>query len=521
MPLITRFNIGTRLALGFASVLALTIVVGIFSVNRIGKVNDATADLATNWFPAMRALGDYRAALNGIRRAEAVHIMSSTPEDFAAEELRIRNSQADADKAYKAYEATVSTAEEQVILKDLHEAQMRYHASTDKLLPMSRESVGHISEVRAFFVSESRKSFNGVLDAAKAAIEFQNKGASDSYDVAQVNYEQTRLATMAILIFAVVTGSGLAFAITRSITVPITRAVAVAETVAAGDLTSSVRIDYMDETGHLLSALKRMNENLGSIVGQVRHSSDSIATGSTQISSGNADLSQRTEEQASALQQTSATMEELSSTVRNNADNARQANQLAQGASQVALKGGHVVGQVVNTMKGINDASRKIADIISVIDGIAFQTNILALNAAVEAARAGEQGRGFAVVASEVRSLAQRSAGAAKEIKALITDSVERVDEGTSLVDQAGQTMSEIVSAVQRVSDIVAEISTASVEQSSGITQVGQAVSQMDLVTQQNAALVEESAAAAESLKHQARQLVDAVAVFKIGTAYS
>jgi methyl-accepting chemotaxis protein len=259
-----------------------------------------------------------------------------------------------------------------------------------------------------------------------------------------------------------------------------------------------------------------MQASLMSVVSNVRANSESVATASAQIAQGNQDLSQRTEEQASALQETAASMEQLSSTVKQNADNARQANQLAQGATGVAVKGGEVVSQVVTTMKGINDSSKKIADIISVIDGIAFQTNILALNAAVEAARAGEQGRGFAVVASEVRNLAGRSAEAAKEIKQLITASVERVEHGTALVDQAGETMTEVVGAIQRVTDIMGEISAASIEQSAGVSQVGEAVSQMDQVTQQNAALVEESAAAAESLKSQARALVQAVAFFNL-----
>jgi methyl-accepting chemotaxis protein len=262
------------------------------------------------------------------------------------------------------------------------------------------------------------------------------------------------------------------------------------------------------DTHSLMARLAEMQGSLVQLVSNVRSNSESVATASAQIAQGNTDLSQRTEEQSSSLQQTSATMHELGTTVSNNADNARQANQLAHGASTVAARGGDVVQQVVVTMKGINDSSKKIADIIAVIDGIAFQTNILALNAAVEAARAGEQGRGFAVVASEVRSLAQRSAGAAKEIKTLITHSVEQVDRGTALVDQAGHTMEEIVAAIQRVSDIVGEISSASAEQSEGVGQVGQAIQQMDQITQQNAALVEESAAAAESLRSQAVQLV-------------
>ena len=290
----------------------------------------------------------------------------------------------------------------------------------------------------------------------------------------------------------------------------------VASGIAAGELDQSIDLGVRGEEGDLLRTMGSMQQQLSSVVGAIRSGADSVATASSEIAQGNQDLSQRTEEQASALQQTAATMEELGTTTRNNADNAKQANQLAQGASAVAAQGGEVVGKVVTTMQGISDSSRKIGDIIGVIDGIPFQTNILALNAAVEAARAGEQGRGFAVVASEVRSLAQRSAEAAKEIKALIGRSVEQVEQGTVLVDEAGKTMGEIVASIQRVSDIVAEITSASIEQSSGIGQVGEAVGQMDQVTQQNAALVEESAAAAESLKGQAQKLVQAVAVFKL-----
>jgi methyl-accepting chemotaxis protein len=294
-----------------------------------------------------------------------------------------------------------------------------------------------------------------------------------------------------------------------------------AKRVASGDLTARIDVRSTDETGQLMQALKDMNASLANIVTEVRNSTTTIAAASEEIATGNLDLSSRTEQQASSLEETASSMEELTGTVKQNADNARQANQLADSASQVALKGGAVVSQVVDTMGSINESSRRIVEIISVIDSIAFQTNILALNAAVEAARAGEQGRGFAVVASEVRNLAQRSAGAAKEIKELIGDSVEKVNAGATLVDQAGATMDEVVTSVKRVTDIIAEITAASSEQSSGIEQINQAITQMDDVTQQNAALVEQAAAASQSLREQAGKLVQVVDVFKLDSMQS
>jgi methyl-accepting chemotaxis protein len=326
---------------------------------------------------------------------------------------------------------------------------------------------------------------------------------------------------LSVVAIGTLIGSGLTYWIINGITGPLRSAVKVARTVADGDLTSRIETGRKDEIGELLGALHQMNESLQGIVGRCRSGIETIAAASGQIASGNQDLSARTEQQAASLEETAASMEELTSTVKLNADNARQANQLAATASGVALEGGAVVSRVVTTMGSIHDSARKIVDIIAVIDGIAFQTNILALNAAVEAARAGEQGRGFAVVASEVRNLAQRSASAAKEIKALIGDSMETVDAGSKLVNEAGNTMEQIVDSVKRVSDIMAEITAAGEAQSSGIEQVNQAIGQMDQVTQQNAALVEEAAAAAESLKEQAGNLTSVISVFKLDAVQS
>ena len=343
----------------------------------------------------------------------------------------------------------------------------------------------------------------------------QSEASSDSAIVTAQGAIVLGLLGCALVLF------GISFVFTGAITRPLDAAVKFARAVAEGDLTQRVEVHSTDEVGQLMQALKEMNENLVRVVGQVRTGTDTVATATSQIAAGNLDLSSRTEQQASSLEETASSMEELTSTVKQNAENARQANQLVVSTADIAVKGGQVVGQVVDTMASIKDSSRKIADIIGVIDGIAFQTNILALNAAVEAARAGEQGRGFAVVASEVRNLAQRSASAAKEIKALIEDSVGKVDAGGKLVDEAGKTMGEIVTSVKRVTDIMSEIAAASQEQSSGIEQVNQAVTQMDEATQQNAALVEEAAAAAESLQDQAAKLAEAVSVFKLDGMYS
>ena len=361
--------------------------------------------------------------------------------------------------------------------------------------------------------------FNTATQRIDLLKKVEDRLAADLVDFANQekhNAQSVMMLYIALTLLLVSAALLIVFLVTRGIIRSLRSAVTVAEAIAKGDLTGKIEISSKDETGTLLQSLETMQLHLAETVSSIKESTDTISTASREIAQGNADLSSRTEEQASSLEETASSMEELTSTVKQNAENAKQANQLAAGASEVAVKGGAVVGQVVQTMSSINESSKKIVDIIGVIDGIAFQTNILALNAAVEAARAGEQGRGFAVVATEVRTLAQRSAAAAKEIKELISDSVHKVEDGTRLVDQAGKTMDEIVSSVKRVTDIMAEISAASQEQSSGIEQVNQAITQMDEVTQQNAALVEEAAAAAESMQEQAQNLTQAVSVFKL-----
>lgn len=374
------------------------------------------------------------------------------------------------------------------------EAETALQTLEGKMRPASEVYVASISRMADYQGERVRDETREVLDAAR----------------------RTQIVMLALAAICLSIGVAAAWLITRSVVRPLRAAIYEAEQVGRGDLSREIHSVGNDETAQLTHALAGMQQSLRHLVGAVRHNADGVATASSEISLGSNDLSARTEQQASAIQQTAASMEELSATVRLNADNAGQADQLAHDASDVARQGGEVVGEAVQRMRGIEESSRKISDIISTIDSIAFQTNILALNAAVEAARAGEQGRGFAVVASEVRMLAQRSAAAAKEIKVLIGDSVERVEQGAVLVNRAGETMGQVVTSIERVAQIVREISAASREQSTGVGQVGQAISQMDEATQQNAALVEESAAAAESLKHQAEDLVKLVSTFKI-----
>jgi methyl-accepting chemotaxis protein len=411
----------------------------------------------------------------------------------------------------------MSTDQEKMLLTKVIEQRAAYGKSRNKVLELSKS--GQNDQAINLMFTETNSLQTVYIQSIKDLISYEEGILKAGVETAEATHAFAEKVLIAIVIAVLIAGLFIAVSITRGLLKSLggepEYAGAIVGRLSAGDLTVTVDTKA-DDRSSLLFAMKTMRDSLAVIVGQVRAGTHSIATASDQIAMGSLDLSSRTEEQASALQETAASMEELSSTVKQNADNASEANRLAMSASSVAVKGGEVVSQVVETMKDINDSSRKIADIISVVDGIAFQTNILALNAAVEAARAGEQGRGFAVVASEVRNLAQRSAEASKEIKTLITASVQRVEQGAALVDQAGTTMNEVVASIKRVAEIVSEISTASTEQSAGVAQVGEAVSQMDQATQQNAALVEESAAAAESLKQQAQQLVEAVAVFTL-----
>ena len=515
MNLTRNLAIGTRLAIGFAIVIALLITMAIVGISRIEAVNHNTDVIVNDRYVKIALADTIKDKVNVKTRALRTALITTDPEMVKEELAKDSAATPGISDALEKLQATIRSAEGVAALKLVLETRGPFLDAGARLAELAR--AGRRDEGAAFLVKTLIPQQNAYLSALTGLIQSQEQGM---HTFAADAAAQARGATITMIVLATIAtllATALGFAITHSITQPIAHAVRLAQTVAAGDLSAHIDVTSRDETGQLLGALKAMIESLVAVVGKVRHSSDCIATGSSQIAIGNADLSQRTEEQASNLQQTAASMEQLTSTVRNNSDTARQATQLAGSAAAAATQGGAVVEQVVNTMGAIDASSRKIADIIGVIDGIAFQTNILALNAAVEAARAGEQGRGFAVVAGEVRSLAQRSAEAAKEIKGLITDSVDKVQAGTEQVAEAGRAMNDIVVQVRRVNDLIAEISAATLEQTQGIGQVGDAVSQLDQVTQQNAALVEESAAAAESLSQQAVRLVEAVSVFRLG----
>ncbi|SEB24435.1 methyl-accepting chemotaxis protein [Variovorax sp. YR216] len=506
-------KLSTKLPLAFAAGVALLLAAalyGMLSLNRAIDTYRTTVQARTADEQAvMQVLVDFKVQVqewkNTLLRGKDPAKLSAYWSAFEEQESKVA-------KATQALQASLPLGENLELVKRFAAAHAAMGQGYRKGLEAFKTS--------GFDPAVGDKAVAGVdREPARLLDEVAGRFQSDSAAVAAQASEDAKQATwlsLSLMLGVCMAGAVAGMWFSRTITKPIREAVQVATVVAGGDLTSRIEVRSRDEIGQLMQALKTMNESLCDVVGNVRRGTDIIVSASSQVAAGSQDLSSRTEEQASSLEETAASMEELTSTVRQNADNALQANQLAVQASEVALRGGDVVSQVVHTMDSISTSSRRIVDIIGVIDGIAFQTNILALNAAVEAARAGEQGRGFSVVASEVRSLAQRSATAAKEIKALIEDSVARIDAGSTLVTAAGRTMEEIVESVRRVTDIMGEISAASQQQTAGIDQINQAVTQMDEVTQQNAALVEEASAAAQSLQAQAGNLVQAVSLFRL-----
>jgi len=511
----SNLRIGAKLGLAFAAMVLLNVLLGVLAIVQMGQINDDTRDVATNWLPSVQALGDMRATANRLRASEIGMVLSPDPAEKARLSKDATAVAAMLGELEQRYAPLVTPAETAAFeeFKTHRAAYLRIQAQLQELVAQGESRQADAGQL---LYQGSQQAFVGMAETIGKLSKINAAGSTEAYEDSQRAFGMARGTMLGVLAAAIAVAVALGVWITRLITAPVAQAVQAASEIAQGNLTVELAVRSKDEMGQLTQALRDMQHNLASVVSGVRSNAEGVATASAEIAQGNHDLSARTESQASALEETAASMEQLGATVRQNADNARQANQLAMSASTVAVQGGEVVSQVVDTMRGINDSSRKIADIIGVIDGIAFQTNILALNAAVEAARAGEQGRGFAVVAGEVRSLAQRSAEAAKEIKQLITASVERVEQGSQLVDKAGTTMTEVVNSIRRVTDIMGEISAASSEQSSGVAQVGEAITQMDQATQQNAALVEEMAAAAGSLRSQATRLVDAVAVFRL-----
>ena len=489
--------------------------IGLLGLAGMSKANEDLKVVYENRTIPLGQLKQIESLTQQNRFTMAVYLAAPTPETISNNSARVENNIAEVELILTSYQSANLLPEERELAEKFAADNIRF--VTEGLRPVLLAwSVGNFGEANSIVANKIGALYRPVSSRIEQLGQMQVDMAKQKYEQAQQRYWTIRN----IFIIAISLGLGSAvwigYTLIRAIVRPLNHAVTIAHAVASGNLTNKIKFVTQDETGRLMQALQDMNDNLVKLVGGVRASADFIDIASKEIAMGNSDLSQRTEEQAASLEETASSMEELTSTVKLNAESARQANQLGMGARDVALKGGEVVGEVIATMASINDSAKKIVDIISVIEGIAFQTNILALNAAVEAARAGEQGRGFAVVAGEVRTLAQRSAAAAKEIKALIYDSVGKVEGGTKLVDEAGKTMAEILVAVKRVTDIMAEISAASSEQSAGIDEVNKAITQMDAVTQQNASLVEQAAATAESMKEEAKKLAEAVSVFKL-----
>jgi methyl-accepting chemotaxis protein len=509
-----NMRIGSRLGLGFALVLSLLVLMTIIGVWRLQDIGGRTATMIALDLQKERLASEWAANIdaNGVRTIAVIKSNNADHQKFFKDQMAGTVDRTSA--VQKQLDELIKSDEGRKLFNALQAQRKVYNDLRNKVIKI-KES-GDEATALAALESELIPAMKEYSARVNAIATHQRDVINRNAAIVDEQYRSGRTILIAVGVLALLVGIIASWRLSDGITRPLRRAVQATSAVAAGDLSTHVVVDRKDEIGQLLQGLHDMSQNLLKTVREVRSGADTIATASSEIATGNLDLSSRTEQQAGSLEETASAIEQLASTVKQNADNARQANQLALTASNVAIEGGAVVGQVVDTMGAINESSRRIVDIISVIDGIAFQTNILALNAAVEAARAGEQGRGFAVVASEVRSLAQRSASAAKEIKLLIGDSVDKVGSGTRLVEQAGKTMADVVSSVKRVSDIVAEISAATQEQSTGIGEVNHAITQMDQVTQQNAALVEEAAAAAASLQDQAAKLAQVVSVFKL-----
>ena len=514
MDLLKNMKIGTRLALGFGATVVLGAGIAVYATTQMRAMAQHLNEVANSHMVKVGQFTEVMNNLNAIGRYARNILINPDPAFRQAELKKIADVRAENTRLLAELDKSLTRPNSREIFKIIQDTRGPYNQAMDRALELAQQ--GKAQEAGAQLFGEVRTKQNALFQAVLDSNKLEKDLADEIARKAAQSAARDSIALLALAGMIALIGTLVAWLVTRSIAAPLREAIEVAGRIKDGDLTREVEVTAADETGQLLAAIRDMQVALRSVVGQVRTGVDSVSTASGQIAAGNQDLSSRTEEQASSLQQTAASMEQLTSTVKQSADNAKQANQLAVSASEAASKGGAVVGQVVATMEDITASSKKIADIISVIDGIAFQTNILALNAAVEAARAGEQGRGFAVVAGEVRNLAQRSAQAAREIKSLISDSVEKVEAGSRQVNDAGSAMSEIVAQVKRVTDLIGEITSASLEQSSGIGQVNDAITQMDQATQQNAALVEESAAAAASLKEQAGKLAEAVAVFKL-----